>query len=144
MSDFLIDQNLPPLIASGKYAVMLDNYQTAIMFGKAPKLILNFKVTSFGEAFGSSIPRYYNVQKLIGKAQKHGRFKVSKSGDFLREYLSLFPEPANRLDRLPMSRFKNVTIEAEIVTVKESRGRSLPEPLRYSKIGKLLRVIDGD
>ena len=123
---------------------MLDNYQTAIMFGKAPKLILNFKVTSFGEAFGSSIPRYYNVQKLIGNAQKHGRFKVSKSGDFLREYLGLFPEPANRLDRLLMSRFKNVTIEAEIVTVKESRGRSLPESLRYSKIGKLLRVIDGD
>ena len=144
MSDFLIDQNLPPLIASGKYAVMLDHYQTAIMFGKAPKLILHFKVTSYGEGFGSSIPRYYNVQKLIGKAQKHGRFKVSKSGDFLREYLSLFPEPANRLDRLSMSRFKNVTIEAEIVTVKESRGRSLPEPLRYSKIEKLLRVIDGD
>jgi len=43
-----------------------------------------------------------------------------------------------------MSRFKNVTIEAEIVTVKESRGRSLPEPLRYSKIERLLRVIDGD
>jgi len=43
-----------------------------------------------------------------------------------------------------MSRFKNVIIEAEVVTVKESRGRSLPETLRYSKIGKLLRVIDGD
>ena len=144
MSDFLIDQNLPPLISPGKYAVMLDYYQTAVMFGKAPKLILHFKVTSFGEGFGYSIPRYYNVQKLIGKGQRNGRFKVSKSGDFLREYLSLFPAPAKRLDRLPMSQFKNVTIEAEIVTVKESRGRSLPEPLRYSKIERLLRVIDGD
>jgi hypothetical protein len=144
MSDFLIDQNIPPLIAPGRYAVMLDHYQTAIMFGKAPKLILHFKVTSFGEGFGSSIPRYYNVQKLIGKAQKNGRFKVSKTGDFLREYLSLFPEPAKRLDRLPMSRFKNLTIEAEIVTVKEARGRSLPESLRYSKIAKLVRTIEDD
>lgn len=49
---------------------MLDYYQTAIMFGKAPKLILHFKVTSFGEGFGSWIPRYYNVQKLIGKGKK--------------------------------------------------------------------------
>lgn len=144
MSDFLIDQNLPPLIAPGRYTVMLDHYQTAIMFGKAPKLILHFKVTSFGEGFGSSIPRYYNVQKLIGKAQKNGRFKVSKTGDFLREYLSLFPEPAKRLDRLPMRRFKNVSIEAEIVTIKEWRGRSLPEALRYSKIAKLCGTIDGD
>ncbi len=144
MNDFVIDQNLPPLIRPGNYKVMLDYYQTAIMFGKAPKLILHFKVTSFGEGFGSWIPRYYNVQKLIGKGKKNGRFKVSKSGDFLREYLSLFPARTKRLDRLPMTRFKNVIIEAEIVTVKESRGRSLPEPLRYSKIGKLLRVIDGD
>ena len=41
-----------------------------------------------------------------------------------------------------MSLFDGVTIEATVVTVKEARGRILPEQLRYSKIERLLKVVE--
>ncbi len=141
--DFQIANDLPPLVRPGLHEVMLDNFQTALMFqGKAPKLIMNFAIVSHGEDFGKRVPRYYNVAKIIGKPQREGQFKVSKKGDFLREYLTLFQYAGSRLDRLPMSRFNGVTIKAEIKTVKHSRGKDIPEPLQYSKVARLIKVVE--
>jgi hypothetical protein len=140
--DFQIADDLPPLVRPGFHEVMLDGFQTALMFqGKAPKLIMNFAIVSHGEDFGKRVPRYYNVAKIIGKPQSEGRFKVSRKGDFLREYLTLFHYSGSRLDRLPMSRFSGVTIKAEIKTVKHSRGKDIPELLQYSKVARLIKVI---
>lgn len=142
-ADFLIEDDLPPLIPPGTYNMMLESYQTALMFqGKAPKLILWFRIVSHGKAFGERLPRYYNVKNLVGNAQINGRFKVSPKGDFLREYFSLFRVDVKRLDRLPMSHFHGVTIQAEIKTVKQARGKDIPKPLRYSKVDRLLKVIE--
>jgi len=141
--DFQIADDLPPLVRPGFHDVMLDDFRTALMFqGKAPKLILSFAIVSHGDDFGKRIPRYYNVARIIGKPQLGGRFKVSKKGDFLREYLSLFHYDGGRLDRLPMSRFSGVVIRAEIVTVKHSRGKEIPGPLQYSKIARLINVVE--
>lgn len=140
--DFLIADDLPPLVRPGFHEVMLDGFQTALMFqGKASKLILNFTIVSHGSDFGKRVPRYYNVAKILGKPQQGGRFKVSKKGDFLREYLTLFHFDGGRLDRLPMSRFNGVTIKAEIETVKHARGKDIPAQLQYSKVSRLIKVI---
>ncbi len=141
--DFQIADDLPPLVRPGFHDVMLDGFQTALMFqGKAPKLIMDFTIVSHGKDYGKRVSRYYNVAKIIGKPQREGRFKVSKKGDFLREYLTLFQYAGSRLDRLPMSPFNGVTIKAEIETVKHSRGKVIPEPLQYSKVAELIKVIE--
>lgn len=141
-NEILVANNLPPHIPPGKYEVMLDYFETALMFsGKAPKLILTCTITSYGEAFGKRICRYYNVIKLIGPAGRNGKFKANPKGDFLREFLSLFPVRASRLDRLPMSHFNGVVMQAKVVTVKRARGRDIPKPLQYSKIENLEKVI---
>lgn len=136
-----VADDLPALVKPGTYIVRLDHFETAVMFnGKAPKLILTFAVEDLGSAFGKRLPRYYNVANLVGRPGIGGKFKASRKGDFLREYCSLFSNRISRLDRLPMSEFKNKSIKVEVVTVKESRGRVIPEPLRYSKIARLIKV----
>ena len=57
--DFKVADDIPPLVAPGRYRVMLDDYRTAQMFNKAHKLILDFSIVSFGEYFGVRLPRYY-------------------------------------------------------------------------------------
>ena len=120
---------------------MLDFYRTVRMF-KCPKVELTFTIVSFGEAHGVRIPRFFNVDRFVGKPGKNGGFSVSRNRDFPREFLSLFNYEAKRKDRYPMSLFDGVTIEATVVTVKEARGRILPEQLRYSKIERLLKVVE--
>ena len=140
--DMQVLDDIPPLIKPGFYEVMLDGFETAVMYsGKANKLILTFRVVEFGPAFGEKIPRYYNVDRIIGRPQKGGRFKVSKKRDFTREFLTLFNYSPKRLDRLPMSLFEGVTIQAKIETVKESRGRSIPRQVQYSKVQQLIKVV---
>lgn len=138
--EFLITDDIPPLVEPRAYEVMLDFYETALMF-KTPKLILTFTIVTQGPAYGIRLPRYYNVKRLIGKPGKNGNFAVGKKGDFLREFLTLFSCKPDRLDRLPISYFNGVTIKARVVTVKRSRNRDIPEALQYSKISELLRVV---
>lgn len=140
---FDIADDLPPLVRPGFHRVMLDRFETAMMFqGKAPKLILTFAIVGEGEDIGKRVCRYYNVARIIDKPQRGGRFKVSRKGDFMREYFSLFQYDGGRLDRLPMSQFNGAVIQADIETVKFARGREIPQPLRYSKIARLIKVIE--
>jgi hypothetical protein len=81
------------------------------------------------------------VQKVIGKPQRSGRFKCGKKGAFLREYLTLFPNQVQRLDRVPMSAFENVIIEGKIETVTHSSNKEIPKPLQYSRVSELRRVV---
>lgn len=143
LPDFEVCDDTPPQIPEGTYTVVFNNYKTALMFGKAKKLIIEFTIIDFGPYHGLRLERYYNVTALKGKPQKSGKFRASKKGDFLREFISLFPDKFSRLDRIPMSAFLGTEIEAEVVTVKEARGNKIPIPLRYSKIGRLKRVIGG-
>lgn len=141
--EFQVADDLPPLVSPGPYELMLGDFYTALMFqGRAPKLILNFTIVSPGKHYGTKVPRYYNVSKIIGKPQKGGRFKVGKKGDFLREYLTLFHYDGGRLDRLPMSRFQGVVILGQVETVKFARGKNIPKPLQYSKVSNLIRVVE--
>ena len=141
LPNVLVADDLPPLVKPGVYDFVFIDFRTAKMFmGKAPKLIMDFRIVSLGEFFETELSRYFNVQRIIGKPERHGCFQASKKGDFVREYKTLFPGKANRLDRIPMSCYENVIIEGKVVTVKRSRGREIPRELQYSKIGELRRV----
>lgn len=141
LPDAVVADDLPPLIKPGLYDFVLVDFRTAKMFmGKAPKLIMDFRIVTQGEYFEVVLSRYYNVARIIGKPERHGRFKASTKGDFLREYMTLFPSKVSRLDRVPMSNFETVMIEGKVETVIRSRGRDIPKPLQYSRISQLRRV----
>lgn len=128
------------LLPPGLYDVAFERYYTWMMFGRAPKLTLCFKVMTFGEYFEVPIQRHYNVAKLIGRPGTNGRFKVGFCSDFLREYAALFGAPT-RLDRIPMTRFENHILIAKVRTVsKGTEQREIPAGLQYSTISELVGI----
>lgn len=129
-----------PLVPDGRYHFKLDYHETSLMFG-SPRLILLMTILDCGDFNGVSLPRYYNVDRLIGKPRKNGRFVPSRGGDFLIDYYTLLPERSQRLDRLPMAPLKDKFIFAETSTVKtNNRNTKLPEPMWHSKIKKLIEL----
>lgn len=140
MSYFEIDGELRPLIKSGKYDAVFKGFKTVRMFnGRAEKLELLFDIITHGKYFGINIPRYYNV-KIKGKAQTEGCFKAPQSGNFLREYANLFGLP-QRLDRIPMSKYKNKIFECSVKTVKTGYNQAkIHKQLQYSVIEELIKV----
>ena len=141
--DFSVDDDLPPKIPPGEYAVQMKTFKTAMMFGKASKLIIDFVIVEQCDYFGLVLPKYYNVKRLIGRPQEGGRFKVGATGDFARDYFRLLQVGHRRLDRLPMSVMEGVTFLAKVSTVKRARDGDIPEALQYSKIERLIKVLEG-
>ena len=142
--NFSVDDDLPPKIPPGEYTVQMKTFTTAMMFGgKAPKLVIDFVIVEQGDHFGLVLPKYYNVKKLIGRPQQGGRFQASAKGDFARDYFELMQMGDRRLDRLPMSVMEGVTFLAKVSTVKRARDRDIPEALQYSKIDRLIKVLEG-
>lgn len=137
-----LDGEQPALLPPGEYQLRFDYHETAVMFGRAPKLVLWFTVITPGPFFDQArVPAFYNVRRLIGRPARHGRFKVGFKSSFLRDYFRLFTTPANRLDRIPMSVFKTAIIVARVRTVTTGSDQTtIPEPLRYSVVDELLRV----
>src|SRR5579862_2903985 len=136
-----LDGYRPPLVLPVLYEFRFDYYETKVLFGRAPKLILWFTIVTFGEYFDRiQLPRYYNVTKLMEKPRKWGRFKVGYKSDFLREYSRLFGTPL-RLDRIPMSAFEPVIVTAKVRTVSTgSKQEVIPPGLQYSVIDKLVAL----
>ena len=136
-----LDGNALSLVEPGEYSLRFDYFETAMMFGRAPKLALHFTIISMGAYFDVvQVSRFYNVTRLIGPPRKFGRFKVGRKSTFAREYGRLFHLP-RRLDRLPMSAFENHIIVGRIRTVTEgSDQKQIPEPLQYSVLDELLRI----
>lgn len=133
-----------PKIKAGTYRLKFDYFETATMYNH-PKLVLHFTITDYGDAFEVPLQRFYNVANLKGKPQRNGRFKVTKGGDFLLEYLTLFPvNIPSRLDRINMEIFKGKTIVGKVKTVKKNnRQRDLPEVMQYSVIEQLTGIDTG-
>lgn len=147
-SDFWVDDYESPFVGPGNYEFMYVKHETDLYFGRAPKLVMWFKIVSMGECFETVLPRYYNVKQLIGPKGKNGKFKVGRQSDFLREFVTLFPDAVDsnprkrRLDRLPMSGFKSVILQGHVSTVnRTAKQRAIPEALQYSVISELIRVV---
>ena len=137
----VIDDNQPARIIPGVYDLRFDYFETRVMFGRCPKLVMWFTVITMGEYFNCvQLPRYYNISKLMEKPKKWGRFKVGLKSDFVRDYGRLFDIPT-RLDRFPMSVFERVIIEAKVRDVTTgSNQREIPKGLRYSVIHEFVRL----
>ncbi|RDH82691.1 MAG: hypothetical protein DIZ80_10450 [endosymbiont of Galathealinum brachiosum] len=137
----IITDEKPPLIKPGVYELAFVEYQTALMFGRASKLIMKFRIVSLGEHFGVELFRYYNIQNFCGKPGRSGKFKAGWKSDFAREYASLFEELPNRTDRFSMSLYKEKIIRGRVTTVKQgSRQRKLHNVCQYSVINELMEV----
>jgi hypothetical protein len=137
----LLDGDRPPLILPGLYDFRFDYYETRVLYGRTPKLVLWFTVITFGDHFDCvRLPRYYGLTKLLEKPRKWGRFKAGYKCDFLREYATLFSAPL-RPDRIPMSAFDKVIIVGKVRTVTTgSKQEAIPAALQYSVIGQLVGV----
>jgi hypothetical protein len=135
-----LEGDAPSHVKPGVYQLRFDYYATAVMFGRAPKLVLWFTIIEPGPYFDlMKLPRFYNVRKLIGRPAKFGRFKVGFKSTFLRDYARLFRVPA-RLDRIPMSEFGRRIIVGRVRTVTHGSNQlPIPEGLQYSVIEELLR-----
>jgi len=127
----------PPLIPPGIYNLAFVRYETKHMFGgKAPKIYLHFMVTDTGPAYGKELVAYYNARWVNGK-----KFKCGFKSNFLRDYVRLFDEVPERLDRIPMSRFKDHIIRAKVKTVTHGANQKpIPKLLQYSVIDELIKV----
>lgn len=131
---------LRPLIPPGTYRLAYIEHYTMV-FCKAPKVVLRFRVVDMGSCFGVELERFYNVQKIIGKPGKKGRFKVGASSDLVLEFCRVCADRIDRLDRLPLSLMNNSVILGDVHTVERNRKqKSLPELLKYSVIKELTGI----
>jgi hypothetical protein len=95
-----------------------------------------------GPFYEVDLERWYNVRRLTSKPGKGGGFHVGAGSEFLREYLTLFPIPVKRLDRMSLKPFRSAIITGRVETVTtNSKQQELPEPLHYSIIRELLEVV---
>lgn len=131
-------EDFRPLIRPGIYEMALITYRTA-SYHRSPKLVLKFRIVSYGEFFETEVERFYNVKSIKGKPGGKGFFKVGARGDFIREYCLISQASINRLDRIAMTPLFNVVVIGKIETVKlDSKQRSIPEQLRYSKVSEII------
>jgi len=143
--DDCVINDKPPLITQEVYKFGFLYYETATLFYQ-PKVILWFAILSEGEYQGVKLKRFYNVQSLIGKSGKNGKYHPSGWGsDLVREYAQLFDYLPDRLERLSLCRFKDKIITGEVKTVtKNSRNHGLHRLCQYSVIDRLIEAEDID
>ena len=130
-----------PLIPEGVYEMGYLSHSTWTFKGRAPKVVIYFRITDPGEFFGVVLPAYYGVTKHKGKYGKSGDFKAGKSSNLFRDFCRVFPDrPAPRLDRIPLSNLASVIVRGQVVTVmRGSDQREIPEIARYSRVKSIER-----
>lgn len=141
LPDGIIVGERPVMIQAGVYDLSFEHHETANLFGgRAPKLVLWFRVATLGEHYGLLVPRYYNVRAFAGRGRRHGKFHIGWKSDFVREYARCFGLP-RRIDRVSTAAFKGVLIEGRIDAVEcDHHQRKIHNDLRYSVIRELLKV----
>lgn len=138
-SDGEVDGGIPALIPAGVYQLKFECWDTVLMFGRSPKVVITWSVCDFGEHFGTKLKRWYNATRIIGKPGRSGRFKAGWSSDLFREFVTIAGMP-QRSDRIPLSRYASMIVLGEVQTVVQDRQQEkIPTMLQYSVIRKLLR-----
>ena len=142
-SKFKMENDLPPLVPEKRYEVTMKAFRTALMFaGVAPKLVMDFVIVTPGEHFGVVLPKYYNVTRIKGRPAENGEFRVGSKSDFARDFFSLFPVSQTNSDSFRMDLFEGATLLAKAETVTRARNRPIPPNLQYSKIARLIKVLE--
>ena len=130
------------LIPDGRYRVRYEWYETRLAFGKTPKLVLHFVVTESGDAFGTPIQKYYNVNRLKSKPKRGGGFVPPLKGDLVRDVFRLFGD-FSRTDRIAIRKLFGGN-ELEVVTrtvLADSKGNELPKECHYSVIDMIVGPV---
>ena len=130
-----------PRVAPRLYDLKFEYFETKMMMGVQPKIVVWFSICGFGEHHGIMLPRYYNARQLKGNPRRGGDFVMGKWGDFLTEYQNLFHIAPKRKDRISWLPYREHIIVGRVVDVKKDyKQRPLSKYRRWSKIGELLKV----
>ena len=123
------------LIPDGMYQARFLGHETRRSSGRfGPKVYMYFEITAPEEFAGEVLVKYYNVKRISGSARRGGGFTPASKGDLCRDFARLIDEPG-RLDRIPLSRFRDKEWIIKVVSVlQDSKGRLLTSSLRYSKV----------
>lgn len=139
-----------PRIPDGTHRVQFLHHDTAVTF-TVLKVFLHLQVVDPGEHLGVRIYRPYRVQRIIGRAKRHGRFVLGVRHELFVTLVRLYEEHARRTqaprirpDRVTLRPLRGCVLEATTRTVThEHRQRPLPECLRYSVVDELTRIVAG-
>ena len=63
------------VVKPGQYQLAFVRYKTALLYGKAAKVGLKFRIVDLGPYFEKELYRWYNVKRLIGSPGKSGKFR---------------------------------------------------------------------
>jgi len=96
--DSIVVEGHKALVPDGIYQAKYIGHDTAIMFGRAPKVFLKFEVVA-GEYNGARLMRPYRARRLTSRPGPHGRFALSAGGDLYRTLAKLLDTRA-RPDRI--------------------------------------------
>jgi hypothetical protein len=124
------------LIPPGEYKARYMRHEAKANFkGYGDKLVVEFCISD-GEHSGEVTRCFYNIQ-----IQEKG-WQTKGGSRWVKELRTLFPEK-KRKDRLPPLLLKNRNILIEVVTVTQGSGkRELDLSAYYSKVSKLIRIIE--
>jgi hypothetical protein len=127
------------LIPDGLYQARFLGHETRRSSGRfGPKVYMYFEITAPEEFAGEVLVKYYNVKRISGSARRGGGFTPSSKGDLCRDFARLIDEPG-RLDRIPLSRFRDKEWIIKVVSVlQDSKGRLLTSAVRYSKVDDIV------
>jgi len=138
--DATFDADKPILVKPGDYKLILSRTWKGYLYGKAPKLILVFRILTEGSYYGYHIYRCYNIK---GLTKRNEIIPKGWHSDYVREYSRLFGAP-RKLKDIGVRQYKNKVFVGNVRTVeKDSKQRPLPDDMKYSVIDELTEVIVG-
>ena len=128
-----------PWIPDGEYELGYLDYSTFFIF-RVPKVVVRFKVLTFGDEFEKVVERWYRVKKIQGHPRRYGNFTVGSSSDCFREFCRLNHQH-RRKDRISYASIAHKIVIGRVRSVTiGSNQRELPEQAKYSVIAELLRT----
>lgn len=128
----VFDDEARPLIPDGIYQAVCVKARMSFMHRFRRSLVILWLDVATGEHAGVRLERFLNVGERVGRGS-----------DYFHEWtLANDGEPPSRKDRMAPSKFRGKLFEVEVVTVcKDSRGKARAEPLRYSKVARIIRLL---
>jgi hypothetical protein len=130
-----------PLIPDGTYEAIFTGHETSLLFGRAPKIYLHFRLVCSAEHDGKELYRAYPVNALKGKPGRNGRFKLTKHQDLYKTLCRLLDLQA-RTDRLSLQGLKGRVLRIRTRTVKtDYRQTALPTFHWYSVVDSIEAVL---
>ena len=132
--DEIVFDSPPPLVPEGLYELKFTGHEYARMFRNNTKLIMNFRVTTFGAYFEVKLQRFYNIKKQTRS------YRATSGMDFTREMRNCFNDAVLKKG-MPFNLLRDRVILASVRTVTQtSRQKSLGDRNRYSVVGEILGI----